>query len=318
MSNNIATAFNYGAGDTKGDAKLLSSDLRGVGVITDSQPSAYGDAVINKKIKAEKAVRWNKCRFWLPSLFSVVGGALALINPDFMNVVVHGFTVGPIVLTSLFASVPYLSLLQPWLAQKASKKADEKVESIRGKLLSSVENLNDFIHAVEQKMGVSVDKLANPKLGNSGLSYVEVTYYGEYETEKEDVCDALTGEPVGTKSSKAHVYSVSVGSEKTWLMASRNFLADRAAVKENETVFSEIHGYGPNNVNANESVRDMIEWAEDVAAGVENDPLQGTTKSIEKFYIPVSDGDVAVAFEDVLDKYALNPPARPKTKARRR
>ena len=101
-------------------------------------------------------------------------------------------------------------------------------------------------------------------------------------------------------------------------MAARNFLADRAAVKENETVFSEIHGYGPNNVNANESVRDMIEWAEDVAAGVENDPLQGTTKSIEKFYIPVSDGDVAVAFEDVLDKYALNPPAKPKTKARRR
>ena len=318
MGNNKATAFNYGDGGTKGDAKHLKGDLRRVGVITDSKPSAYSDAVIDKERKDQKATRWNKRRFWLPSLVSVAGIALALTNPDFMNVVVHGFTVGPAVLASLFASVPCLSLLKPWLAQKASEKANEKVQSVRGRLLTSVKNLNDFIHAVEQELGVSVNKIVKPTLGNSELSYVEVTYHGEYETAKEDVFDSLTGEPVGTKSSKAHVYSVGVGSEKIWLMASRNFLASCAAVKENETVFPEIHGYGPNDVEENESVRAMIAWAEGVATGVENDPLQETSKSIEKFYIPVSDGDVAADFEKVLDKYAQAPPVRPKTKARRR
>ena len=84
MQNN-AIPFNYGAGDTKGDANLLRVDLRRVGEITDGEPSVFGAAVIKSDRKARIASRWNKLRFWLPSLVSAVGGTLALSNPDFMN-----------------------------------------------------------------------------------------------------------------------------------------------------------------------------------------------------------------------------------------
>lgn len=305
MQNN-AIPFNYGAGDTKGDAKLLRGDLRRVGEITDGEPSAYGAAVIESDRKARKASRWDKLRFWLPSLVSVVGGTLALSNPDFMNAVVCGLTVGPVVLTSLFASVPYLSLLQPWLSKKASEKASEEVQSIRGKLLSSAEHLNNFIKEVEQGLGVTVDRFHAPKLGDGSLEYVGVTYYGEYKTADEPVLDSLTGESVGTKSSQAHVYSVDVngGSEKVWLMASRNFLVGRDSVDAKEFTFPEVYGYGPNDISSNASVQCMVEWAEGVARGVEDDLLQGVHKTYSTFFVPVSDGSVDKGFDTVLNEYA--------------